>query len=116
MAVSFGDQRTEKEQKIDALVKKRVLTGIELLKEKHGDRFADFIDLKKFDIGDADRCVLGQLYGEGGPDGYAMGLIKLDLDDDLAEQHGFDVEYEAGYTYSHLQAVWVEELTERRTV
>jgi hypothetical protein len=116
---SFGEARTLVEVEIDEQVKSRVLNGIALLKEKHGEKWVEKIDLASFDISEGYSCVLGQVYGQ-----YEKGLNKLRLYDNHAIEYGFnldDVDYGDGDDYDDkfeeeirawnvLQETWVREL------
>lgn len=55
-------QRTAMQVLEDAIVKQRVLNGLALLEEKHGDGWVDKIDLETLNLGDEHSCVLGQVY------------------------------------------------------
>ena len=60
---SFQDGHSELQKEIDRRVRQRVLDGIQLLKEKHGEDWVDFIDLEHFNLKSGSACVLGQVYG-----------------------------------------------------
>jgi hypothetical protein len=85
---TYDEVRSDAEKIADAALKTRVIRGIELLQKKYGDGWIEKIDLKTLDLGDGDRCVLGQLYGE-----YERGLetlaIKTFLD---GAMYAFDID------------------------
>lgn len=102
-------KRTPVQEKLDALILARVKAGIALLEEKHGPDWVDLIDLPTLDLGSANRCVLGQAYGD-----YEYGLARLGLDQtdhdesDEAIAHGFETDC---CGYEELQKAWEKVLT-----
>lgn len=75
MSVTYEEQRTEQEKRIDADVLARVKRGLAWLEETHGPGWEDKIDLATLDLGDGSRCLLGQVYAgscEEGENGYSV--------------------------------------------
>lgn len=64
VTVTYGEERTELEKKIDASVLERVQRGLAWLEEHHGPGWEDKIDMSIFDLGDLNNCVLGQVYAD----------------------------------------------------
>lgn len=110
--LTYGELRMNAERIYDGRVKERVLAGMELLREKYGDDFADHIDPGSLNLEDGGSCVLGQLYGGAGVCGYVRGLAILDgdliADEDAAARYGFLVaDDEEDYTYEELTDAWL---------
>jgi hypothetical protein len=104
---TFGEVRTEKQKTVDALVKERVLRGIELLNE-HIPGWEDRIDCQHLLLANADQCVLGQLFGD-----YEEGTSALELSTEDAVDHGFllsDYDGGAGINYTLLTHSWKQEI------
>lgn len=110
-----------------AVLAKRVKAGAELL-DKHRPGWADQIDTPALQIESADRCVLGQVFGD-----YAGGLDKLEdviwewngktgaYDRDPAD-FGFcepaideleQMEYTAERYHAELRQLWTAEVLKR---
>jgi hypothetical protein len=64
MGITYEQERTETERRIDAEVLERVKQGIAVLEEVHGPGWEDKIDLATLDLKDGAACVLGQVYAE----------------------------------------------------
>lgn len=83
MSVTYEEQRTEQEKRIDADVLARVKRGLAWLEETHGPGWEDKIDLATLDLRDGNVCVLGQVYGaeaaacqdSDGINGFGYGLL-----------------------------------------
>jgi hypothetical protein len=85
----------------------RVSAGIDFRDREHPywDRE---VDLRKLDLGDCMRCVLGQLYGE-----FADGAELLDLGTSDAIRLGFELGGDDG-DYDELTGLWVAAIRARR--
>lgn len=135
---TYGEQRTAKQVEIDKTVMERVKVGMARLEREYGPDWMDHIDLDRFNIRNADACVLGQVYDGAeitdeqmnkaqnagisaypGAMGYELGRAIIDgdlLTPEGVVAHGF----EAGEHYTHqaenaaewdaLQHVWHAEI------
>jgi hypothetical protein len=87
-------------------VLRRVRLGIGLLDTFGPDDWRERIDIKRLDLADSSRCVLGQVYG-----GYEQGCRRLWMGEPYA--FGF---YEPGFftanhfMYDQLTRAWIQEL------
>src|SRR5207237_6491262 len=95
----YRDMRSRAEEIADRRLKKRVLKGLEALKTKHGDDWANHITPSRLRMREGSRCVLGQVYGD-----YRDGLLALGLEN--GEEYGFNAEEERGITYENLDQAW----------
>jgi len=66
------------------------------------------IDVGRLDLGDCERCILGQLYVD-----YDEALTELSLSAREAERLGFNTV--GPQRYWHLTAGWIREVLSRRT-
>lgn len=118
---TYGEMRTRAQRIFDWQIKERVLAGIEVLREKHGDSFVDYIDCATLDLSDGAWCVLGQLYG-----GYVEGVRVIcptglgSIDQDIwAEDHGFYLPLEEGDDggeYEDLTEAWLTVLCDKEEI
>lgn len=111
MSVTY--ERTEEQIEIDAIVLARVKAGIEFLQEEYGEDWVDKIDLRKLNLKEGSRCVLGQVYGDYGRACDKFGWSRLK---DEPVSHGFLIEnWKAGNyakedDWAQLQAAWEQEI------
>lgn len=106
------------EVEIDAAVLKRVQDGMRLLQVEYGPDWVEHIDLGRLDLGNADRCVLGQLFSDRGQegefpmDGFEWARENLGpLDGADVSVYGFDTQDES---YTELQDAWVRVIEQMR--
>jgi hypothetical protein len=106
-------------------LKQRVQAGIVLLDEKSPE-WREFVDVKKFYIGNWRYCILGQL-GKRELDGiersdyghYVCGMQHVDVDSRDAWKYGFELQEEeflanegdgVSELWQDLQSAWITEL------
>lgn len=118
MSITYEEQRTETQKRIDAEVLERVKTGLAWLEETHGPGWEDKIDLDTLDLRDANHCVIGQVYGSF----YEIFPSSLDDDEPVgldAYALGFDLEkgihMDGGRGWTLLQEAWEYVLRPRVT-
>ncbi len=139
MSTTYGESRTPKQVEVDADLMAYVKRGMELLERKYGPDWVEHIDLLKLDLGDAEVCVLGQLYEDAVPtpeqwakyternryadplsaatDGFSKAVAIIDgdlLEPGGTSDHGFDDLEDAGYSFDDLTDAWVEAIKQER--
>jgi hypothetical protein len=90
----------------DAPVAARVRAGAALL-DRRRPGWHDHIDVRLLDVGNCRWCLFGQLFGD-----YEVGKYAMDLSDDDAAAHGFELT-EAD-EWADLLWPWVAEIEARR--
>ena len=126
-ALTYDEARSNAEKIADAVLKARILRGMELLKERFGEDWVEHIDIDSLSMHSPDQCVLGQLY-EDAPltaeqrqdlaqygnhysessvvPGYFKGLVIIDGEMQAAPgEFGFDTYGEE--TYAELGEGWL---------
>jgi hypothetical protein len=99
-------------------IEARVARGAEWLdQQRPGWEQPDNFDLRRFDLSDPCRCVIGQVYGDY--DEVTAGHSAIDLDDDLAYWLGFYAGYIDEHNreeYAALETEWVRVIAARRAL
>lgn len=62
LRLTYGEMRSNAEKIADEALKKRILSGIEVLNEKFGPDWVEHIDPGSLDLASPNECVLGQVY------------------------------------------------------
>lgn len=93
MTLTPGEMRSNAEKIADANLKKRVLAGIEALREEYGDDFADYITPANLNMRNTMSCMVGQCEAETGRNSYLLSYPQ-----DLA------LDIEGYYVYTQTQA------------
>lgn len=121
---TYDEQRSEHEKKIDAIVLRRVMKGIELLTERYGRDWASKVDLDRLDLASGQYCVLGQVYKNqtnSYESGFTAGCRILNLrgfspfgEEDMEQENPNSYAFDTwdGVTYNDLHRVWKQELAE----
>lgn len=99
----YGDMRSRADKIEDAVMKERIIKGIDLLEKTHGPGWADAIDLGTLDLSSTSMCVLGQVYSGHVADSYSYGANKLGIS---GSQYGFDTWDDEDVTMEKLQHAW----------
>lgn len=94
----------------------RVKKGVNFMDEIC-PRWKEKIRVSRFSIGDCERCILGQVYGEywgalARITGLSAGLATAREAEEWARNHGFEGSLDA--SFEDLQAAWLEVLQSRK--